>query len=37
MLPLGIRWFDVSWSDVYRAACDVVYAGDELDYTAEAA
>lgn len=31
LIPLGIRWFDADWAQVYRAAADVAYAGDELD------
>lgn len=28
LLPLEIRWFDAPWAEVYRAASDLVCAGD---------
>ena len=30
LLPLEIRWFDAPWADVYRAAADIAYGGDQL-------
>ncbi len=40
ILPLGLRWFDTPWVEVYRAAADVAFAGEaftERDVEAEAA
>lgn len=28
LLPLEIRWYDAGWAQVYRAAADLVYAGE---------
>jgi hypothetical protein len=40
ILPLGLRWFDTPWVEVYRAAADVAFAAEaftERDVGAEAA
>jgi hypothetical protein len=31
LMPLGIRWFNAAWPEVYRAASDLAYAGDMLE------
>ena len=31
LMPLGLRWFDVPWPEVYRAAGDVAFADDAFD------
>lgn len=35
LLPLDIRWFDASWAQVYRAASDLVCAGDAFIATGD--
>ena len=30
ILPLGLRWLDARWADIYRRAADIMYAADEF-------